>query len=76
MGEKCNTHIMTLIHTIYDRRKCNTCTTIYGCTLYFIVDLWMVGLRQVPHSNQDTQASIKSYYGTLKRWFSLETKGF
>jgi len=35
----------------------------------------MVGLRQVPHSNQDTQASIESYHGALKHWFSLETKG-
>jgi hypothetical protein len=26
--EKCNTHIMTLIHTIYGRGKCNTCMTI------------------------------------------------
>jgi hypothetical protein len=29
----------------------------------------------MPHSNQDTQASIESYHGALKRWFSLETKG-
>jgi hypothetical protein len=36
----------------------------------------MVGLRQVPHSNQDTQALIESYHGALKHWFSLETKGF
>jgi hypothetical protein len=28
------------------------------------------------HSNQDTQVSIESYHGTLKHWFSLETKGF
>jgi hypothetical protein len=76
MGEKCNTHIMTLIHTIYGRWKCNTWTTIYGCTLYLFIDLWMVGLWRVSHSNQDTQASIESYQGALKRWFSLETKGF
>jgi hypothetical protein len=63
MGGKCNTHIMTLIHTIYGRRKCNTYTTIYGSTLYVVVDLWMVGLRRVPHSNQDTQASIESTMG-------------
>jgi hypothetical protein len=44
-------------------------------TMYVVVNLWMVGLRQVPHSNQDTQASIESYHGALKCWFSLETKG-
>jgi hypothetical protein len=75
MGEKCNTHIMTLIHNIYGRRKCNTCTTIYGCTLYLVVDLWMVGFQQVPHSNQDTQTSIQSYHGALKCWFFLEIEG-
>jgi len=25
--------------------------------------------------SMDTQASIESYYGAFKRWFSLETKG-
>jgi hypothetical protein len=55
--------------------KCNTCTTIYGSTLYVVVDLWMARLQRMPHSNQDTQASIESYHGALKRWFSLETKG-
>lgn len=29
----------------------------------------------MPHSNQGTQANIESYHGTLKCWFSLETKG-
>jgi hypothetical protein len=75
MGGKCNNHIMTLIHTIYGRRKSNTCTTIYGSTLYVVIDLWMVGLQRVPHLNQDTQASIEFYNGALKRWFFLETKG-
>ncbi len=74
MGGKCNSHIMTLIHTIYGRRKCNTDMTIYGSTLFIIVDLWMVEFRQVPHSNQNTQTSIESYHGPLKHWFSLETK--
>jgi len=37
--------------------------------------LWMVGLHRVPHLNQDTQVSIKSYHGVLKHWFSLEAKG-
>jgi hypothetical protein len=27
-GGKCNTHIMTLIHIIYESPKCNTCMTI------------------------------------------------
>jgi hypothetical protein len=40
------------------------------------VELWMVGVRKVPHSNQNTQASIESYHGALKRWFALDTKGF
>ncbi len=62
-----------LIHAIYGRGKCNTCTKIYGCTLYLVIDLWMVGLRQMPHSNQDTQTSIESYHGALKCWYSLET---
>jgi hypothetical protein len=35
----------------------------------------MVGFRRVPHSNQDTQASIKSYHRALKCWFSFKTKG-
>ncbi len=76
MGEKCNIHIMTVIHTICGSLKCNSCMTIYGCTLYLVVDLWMVGLQRMPHSNRDTQASIGSYHGALKHWFSLETKGF
>jgi len=33
-GAKCNTHIMTIIHTNYGNGKCNTYTTICGCTLY------------------------------------------
>ncbi len=39
-------------------------------------ELWMVGVRQVPHSNQDTHANIKSYHGALKCWFAFDTKGF
>jgi hypothetical protein len=35
----------------------------------------MVGLCRVPHSNQDTQASIKSYHGALKCWFFFKIKG-
>jgi hypothetical protein len=37
--------------------------------------LWMVGLHWMPHSNQDTEVSIKSYHKVRKRWFSFETKG-
>jgi hypothetical protein len=37
-------------------------------------ELWMVGVRKLPHSNQDTQASIESYHGVLKHWFVLDTK--
>jgi hypothetical protein len=39
------------------------------------VELWMVGVRRVPHSNQDTQTNIESYHGALKRWLALDTKG-
>jgi hypothetical protein len=40
-----------------------------------VLKLWMIGLWQVPHSNQDTQMNIDFYHGTLKWWFSLKTKG-
>ncbi len=39
------------------------------------IELWMVGIQMVPHSNQDTQASIESYHGVLKCWLALDTKG-
>jgi hypothetical protein len=35
----------------------------------------MINLQHMPHFNQDTQANTESYHGTLKCWFSLETKG-
>jgi hypothetical protein len=38
-------------------------------------ELWMVGVRRMPHFKQDTQASIESYHGVLKRWLALNTKG-
>jgi len=44
--------------------------------MHCVLELWIIDLRCMPHSNQDTQANIESYHGTLKRWFSLETKGF
>ncbi len=39
------------------------------------VKLQMGRFCRVPHSNQNTQASVKSYHKALKHWFSLETKG-
>jgi len=39
------------------------------------IELWMVGVRRVPHFNQYTQMNIESYHGALKRWFVLDTKG-
>jgi hypothetical protein len=36
----------------------------------------MIGLLCMPHSNQNTQASIESYHGTLRCWVSFEIKGF
>ncbi len=39
------------------------------------VELWIVGVRKVPHFNEDTQTSIESYHGALKRWLALDTKG-
>jgi hypothetical protein len=42
--------------------------------MFMFVELWMVGVRRVPHSNQDTQASIESYHGALKCWLALDTK--
>jgi hypothetical protein len=44
--------------------------------MFMFAKLWMVGVRRVPHSNQDTQMSIESYHGVLKCWLVLDTKGF
>jgi hypothetical protein len=33
--------------------------------LYLVVDLWMVGFQWMPHSNQNTQASVESYHAAL-----------
>jgi len=44
--------------------------------MFMAVELWMVGVRKVPHSNQDTETNIESYHDALKRWFALDTKGF
>jgi hypothetical protein len=43
--------------------------------MFMFAELWMVGVRKVPHSNQDTQVSIESYRDALKRWLALDTKG-
>jgi hypothetical protein len=43
--------------------------------MFMFVELWMVGVQRMPHSNQDTQTNIESYHGALKRWLSLDTKG-
>jgi hypothetical protein len=43
--------------------------------MFMFAQLWMVGVRNVPHSNQDTQASIESYHGVLKHWLAFDTKG-
>ncbi len=37
--------------------------------------LWMVTVRRMPHSNQNTQASIESCHCALKCWFVFNTKG-
>jgi hypothetical protein len=43
--------------------------------MFMFAELWMVDVRKVPHSNQNTQASIESYHSALRRWFALDTKG-
>ncbi len=43
--------------------------------MFMFAELWMVGVRRVPHSNQNTQVSIESYHGALKHWLALDTKG-
>jgi len=43
--------------------------------MFMFAELWMAGVRRVPHSNQDTKANIESYHGALKRWLALDTKG-
>ncbi len=48
---------------------------ILSCIVFVVVNLWMIELWQLPHSNQDTQVSIKSYHRALRHWFSLEAKG-
>jgi len=42
--------------------------------MFMFVELWMVGVQRVPHSNQNIQTSIESYHGVVKHWFALDTK--
>jgi hypothetical protein len=35
----------------------------------------MVGVRQLPHANQDTQANIEAYHGIVKWWLKHDTTG-
>ncbi len=43
--------------------------------MLMFAELWMVDVRRMSHSNQDSQANIESYHGALKRWLALDTKG-
>jgi hypothetical protein len=45
------------------------------CIVFMFVELWMVGVRRVPHSNQDAQVRIESCHGALKCWLAFDTKG-
>ncbi len=42
--------------------------------MFMFVELWMVSVQWVPHSNQGIQANIESYHGALKHWFAFDTK--
>jgi len=44
----------------------NNPTYILSCIMCVVVELWMIGLWQLLHSNQDTQVSIESYHGASK----------
>ena len=35
--------------------------------LFFYIELWLVGLRHLPHANHDTNNSVESYHDALKR---------
>jgi hypothetical protein len=37
------------------------------------IEVWMVGMHQVLHANQDTQAKIEAYHGTIKWWLKHDT---
>jgi hypothetical protein len=42
--------------------------------MYCDVEVWMVGVHQVPHINQDPQASIEAYHGAIKWWLKHDTR--
>jgi hypothetical protein len=46
----------------------------FTCNAHVSINLWIMDLHWMPHSNQNTKANIESYHGVLKRWFSSKTK--
>jgi hypothetical protein len=42
----------------------------------YALELWMISLQHVPHSNQDTQVNIEFYHGVLSHWLSFKNKRF
>jgi hypothetical protein len=48
----------------------------YQMVLYIMhdIEVWMVGVCQFLHANQDTQVSIEAYHGTIKRWLKHDTR--
>jgi hypothetical protein len=43
--------------------------------MFMFVELLMVSVRRMPHSNQNTQVNIESHQGALNRWLIFDTKG-
>ncbi len=43
--------------------------------IYCDVEMWMVGVHQVPHASQNTQANIEAYHGAIKLWLKHDTRG-
>jgi hypothetical protein len=41
--------------------------------MYCDVEMLLVGVRQVPHANQDIETSIKAHHGTIKWWLKHDT---
>jgi hypothetical protein len=37
--------------------------------------MWAKKVRRIPFAGQDTNSSIESYYGAMKRWLGFTTKG-
>ena len=38
----------------------------------YCIEMYLVGCRQNPHSNQDNQTNIESYHATLKQWIKID----